>query len=228
MRAVLPDWALNQGFNIEARTENPHVTKDQMRLMVRSMIIERFGLKVHYETRDVQVYALEMIKPGVLGPDLRPHPADDSCSGAASAVRAHSPADLGANAQSEPASALPPSDALLPDGFPLRCGTFVRLRPSQPYMRHEGGRNLTMAQILSTFTGMGNLGRPVVDHTGLTGTYDWIMEFIDERQGMNSPPDAEGLNFTGALGKQLGMKLASTKAPFDFLVVDHIERPTPN
>ena len=55
--------------------------------------------------------------------------------------------------------------------------------PSQPYMRHEGGRDLTMAQIVSTFSGMGNLGRPVVDRTGLTGTYDWAMEFIDERDG---------------------------------------------
>jgi uncharacterized protein (TIGR03435 family) len=76
-QASLPDWALNRGFNIEARTDNPHVTKDQMRLMVRSMLIERFGLKVHYEIRDVSVYAVELIKPGVLKPGLRPHPNDD-------------------------------------------------------------------------------------------------------------------------------------------------------
>jgi uncharacterized protein (TIGR03435 family) len=99
---------------------------------------------------------------------------------------------------------------------------------SQSYMRHEGGRNLTMAQIVSTFTGMGNLGRPVVDRTALTGTYDWAMEFIDERDGHIPPSDAEGLDFKGALEKQLGMKLASTKAPFDFLIVDHVEQPTEN
>ncbi len=87
-RASLPDWAQNKGFDIEARTDNPHVTKDQMRLMVRSMLIQRFGLKVHYETRDVSVYAVELIKPGVLGPGLRPHPNDDSCSGAAATTRA--------------------------------------------------------------------------------------------------------------------------------------------
>jgi uncharacterized protein (TIGR03435 family) len=100
--------------------------------------------------------------------------------------------------------------------------------PSQPYMRHEGGRDLNMAQILSTFTGMGNLGRPVVDCTGLTGTHDWVMEFIDEREGHNPAPDAEGLDFKGALEKQLGMKLVSTKAPFHFLVVDDVEQPTEN
>jgi len=85
-----------------------------------------------------------------------------------------------------------------------------------------------MAQIVSTFTGMGNLGRPVVDRTGLTGTYDWVMEFIDEREGHVVPPDADGLNFARALEKQVGLKLVSTKAPFLFLIVDRVERPTEN
>lgn len=226
-RATLPDWALSQGFNIEARAENPHVTKDQMRLMVQSMLIERFGLKVHYETREASVYALEFIKPGVFGPGLRPHPNDDSCSGAAAALRARPVNDAETNTPSAPAEP-PPPYTKLPGGFPLRCGTFVNMPPSHPYLRHEGGRDLTMAKIVSTFTGLGNLGRPVVDHTGLTGTYDWVMEFIDDRPGMNPPPDAEGLSFKGAVEKQLGMKLVSSKAPFQFLIIDHIEKPTEN
>jgi uncharacterized protein (TIGR03435 family) len=225
---TLPDWAVNEGFNIEARSDNPHPTKDQMRLMVQSMLFERFGLKIHYEERTDPAYAAVLIKPGALGPGLRPHPADDSCSGAAAAVRERPTTDVEANPQSAPAAAPPPSYTLLPDGFPLRCGTYVRLPPSQPYMRHEGGRNLTMAQIVGTFSNMGNLGQPVVDQTGLTGTYDWVMEFIDEHDGMNPPNDAVGLNFTGALEKQLGMKLVSTKTSFESFVVDHIERPTEN
>ncbi len=181
---TLPDWAVNEGFNIEARSDNPHPTKDQMRLMVQSMLFERFGLKIHYEERTVPAYAVVLIKPGVLGPGLRPHPADGSCNGAAAAVRERPAVDDGGSAQpATPAAPTPPSDALLPDGFPIRCGTFVRLPGSQPYMRHEGGRDLTMAQIVSTFSGMGNLSRPVVDQTGLTGTFDWVMEFIDEREG---------------------------------------------
>jgi len=228
-RASLPDWAQSQGFNIEARTDNQHVTKDEMRLMVRDMLIERFGLKVHYETKDVSVYAVELIKPGVLGPGLRPHPDDGSCSGAAAAARPRPMQNDGGGEQpATPAAPPPPSAALLPSGFPIRCGTFVRLPGSQPYMRHEGGRDLTMAQITSTFTGMGNLGRPVVDRTDLYGTFDFVMEFIDERQGMNPPPDAEGLSFIGALQKQAGLKLVSTKAPYQFLIVDHIEEPTEN
>jgi uncharacterized protein (TIGR03435 family) len=225
-RASLPDWAQSQGFNIDARTDNQHVTKDQMRLMVRSMLVERFGLKVHYETKDVSVYTVELIKPGVLGPGLRPHPNDNSCSGPAATVTLRPATETATDAQ--PAPVPPPPYTIYEDGFPLRCGTFVRMPPSQPYMRHEGGRDLTMAQIVSTFTGMGNLNRPVVDQTGLTGTYDWVMEFIDEREGVNPPPDAGGLNFLGALEKQMGMKLVSTKAPFQFMIVDHLERPMDN
>jgi len=228
LRASLPDWALNQGFNIEARTDNQHVTKDQMRLMVRSMLVDRFGLKAHYETRNVSVYAVEVIKPGVLGPGLRPHPNDNSCSGAAAAIAARPPAGDEGNAQSAPANTQPALYQLLPGGFPIRCGTYVNMPPSQPYMRHEGGRDLTMDQIVHTFSGMGNLGRPVVDQTGLTGTYDWVMEFVDEREGHTPPPDADGLNFAQALEKQVDLRLVSTKAPFDFLVVDHVERPSEN
>jgi uncharacterized protein (TIGR03435 family) len=227
-RASLPDWAINDGFNIEARSDRAKITKDQMRLMVQSMLAERFGLKVHYESREISVYAVELIKPGVLGPGLRPHPADDSCSGAAAAVAARPPANSETDVQPAPARSGPQTYPTLPGGFPIRCGTYVNMPPSQPYMRHEGGRNLTMAQITGTFSGMGNLGRPVVDHTGLTGTYDWVMEFIDEREGHEVPPDAEGLNFAQALEKQVGMKLVSTKAAVSILIVDHVERPSGN
>ena len=132
---------------------------------------------------------------------------------------------MGANS----ASAAPvPSYATLPDGFPIRCGTFVNMPPSQPYVRHEGGRDLTMAQIVSTFSGMGNLGKRVVDQAGLTGTYGWVMEFIDERPGRNPPADATGMTFVQALEKQCGLKLVSTKSLVDALIVVDIERPTGN
>jgi uncharacterized protein (TIGR03435 family) len=215
-RASLPDWALSQGFNIEARTDNHDVSKDQMRLMVQSLLVERFKLKVHYETRQVSVYAVELVKPGILGPGLRRHPADDLCS-----AIAPRPAQTDGDGP-------PPTPLTVPGGFPTRCGSFVNMPPTMPYLRHEGARNITMAQIVSTFTGMGNLGRPVVDRTGLTGTYDWVMEFIDERPGHNPPPDADGVTFQEALKNQVGLKLVPEKAPFELFIVDHVERPTDN
>jgi uncharacterized protein (TIGR03435 family) len=215
-RASLPDWALADGFNIEARTENHALTKDQMRLMVQSLLEDRFKLKVHYETRPVSVYAVMLIKPGVLGPGLRPHPADDPCSPIAPPPGRADP------------DGPPPAPLTVAGGFPTRCGSFVNMPPSAPYLRHEGARNISIAKIVSTFTGMGNLGRPVIDKTGLTGNFDWVMEFIDERPGRNPPPDADGPTIQEALKNQLGLKLVPQKAPFEFLIVDHVEQPTEN
>lgn len=211
-RASLPDWVLTTGYNVEARTDNHAVTKDQMRLMVQSLLADRFHLKVHYEMRDMPVSEVVQVKPGVLGPGLRPHPAEDTCSAVAP----------------RPDKVDPDAPTTLAGGFPVRCGSFVNMPPTAPYMRHEGGRNLTMAQITSTFSGMGNLGRPTVDKTGLSGTYDWVMEFIDPRPGRNAPADADGMTFEEALRKQTGLKLVSAKSSVRLLLVDHIEKPTEN
>lgn len=211
----LPEWAISGGYDVDARTDNHDVTKDQLRLMVQSLLADRFGLKTHYEIREVPVYDVVFVKPGVFGPGLRPHPADANCSAVVS--RDEQAKDDTAN-----------GPVAIDGGFPNRCGSFVRMKPSQWYLRHEGGRNLTMAQIVSTFTGMANLGRPAVDKTGLTGTFDWVMEFQDESFGRKPPPDAEGLTFEEALRKQVGLKLVAGKAQLRFLVIDHIERPTAN
>jgi uncharacterized protein (TIGR03435 family) len=75
--AGAPAWVRNARFDIEARAQgNP--TKDQMRLMVQSVLADRFKLAVHYETRKLPVYALVLSKEGKLGPQLKP--ADGSCS----------------------------------------------------------------------------------------------------------------------------------------------------
>jgi uncharacterized protein (TIGR03435 family) len=71
-----------------------------------------------------------------------------------------------------------------------------------------------------------NLDRPVVDQTALKGRYDFRMQWtVDEAQAtdMDAPP---GL-FT-AIQEQIGLKLESTKAPVDVLVIDHVEEPSPN
>jgi uncharacterized protein (TIGR03435 family) len=74
-RSKLPDWARTSRFDIEARSEgNP--TKDDMRLMMQSLLEERFQMVLHRETRDEPASAVVLAKPGVLGPRPKPHPAD--------------------------------------------------------------------------------------------------------------------------------------------------------
>src|SRR5579863_8342925 len=64
--AHLPEWVDRDLFVIEARADgNP--TKDQMRLMMQSLLAERFKLKVHFETKELPLFALTLVKPGTPG-----------------------------------------------------------------------------------------------------------------------------------------------------------------
>jgi uncharacterized protein (TIGR03435 family) len=71
-----------------------------------------------------------------------------------------------------------------------------------------------------------NLDRPVVDQTGVKGRYDFRMQWtVDE--GQATDPDAPPGLFT-AIQEQIGLKLESAKAPVDVLVIDQVEKPSPN
>jgi uncharacterized protein (TIGR03435 family) len=69
------------------------------------------------------------------------------------------------------------------------------------------------------------LGRPVQDQTGLKGRYDFKMKW--SRSDDSSTPSQYPSIFV-ALREQLGLNLTSMKAPIDFIVIDHVERPSEN
>lgn len=81
--------------------------------------------------------------------------------------------------------------------------------------------NLT-ADWLSRFDEVGN--RLVVDETGLKGTYDFVLNGVS----MRPAPDESVTSIFTALQEQLGLKLEPQKAPVEVLVIDHVEKPTPN
>lgn len=58
-----PDWLKDSGFDIVAKSSNP-VDEDHLRLMLRTLLGQRFGLKTHTEHREVQVYELTLAKGG--------------------------------------------------------------------------------------------------------------------------------------------------------------------
>ncbi|MFT4113564.1 TIGR03435 family protein [Silvibacterium sp.] len=77
------------------------------------------------------------------------------------------------------------------------------------------------------------LDRPVVDKTGLTGRYDFSLEWApDERQFGGelpaAPDDAPSLPFFEAVRQQLGLQLEARKGPISAIVVDQVEHPSPN
>lgn len=76
----LPSWASTNSYDIQARAAgNP--TKDQMRLMMQSLLADRFKLVVHWEYKQSPVFALVLVKPGKPGPQLKPHLGESGCAG---------------------------------------------------------------------------------------------------------------------------------------------------
>jgi uncharacterized protein (TIGR03435 family) len=76
------------------------------------------------------------------------------------------------------------------------------------------------------------LDRPVVDRTGLSGRYDFDLEFApDERLWggiLPAPENSDKPDLFKAVQEQLGLRLEATRGPVDALIIDRIERPTEN
>ena len=85
------------------------------------------------------------------------------------------------------------------------------------------------------------LGRPVLDKTGLTGKYDFTLQWTpdenraptfkgtgDGGQELDKPPDSSGPSIFTSIQEQLGLKLESQKGPVEVLVIDHVEKPSEN
>jgi uncharacterized protein (TIGR03435 family) len=98
-----------------------------------------------------------------------------------------------------------------------------------PEMRGGGKGDLTAKGIpLSLLTAQlaDSLGRPVIDLTGLTGTFDLTLQWTPDNAEQKPDPSRPSL-FT-AVQEQLGLKLESRKGPVEILVIDRAERPSEN
>jgi uncharacterized protein (TIGR03435 family) len=194
-----PGWVGEQRYRIQARLPE-NVTKDQIRLMMQSLLADRFGLKLHFEKREELVLALRLAMAGVLGPKLRHHQDGPAC------LQSQAPAG---------------------DVFPLVCGdTQMKTNVSLTVV---GARNVTVdkvASFLGTYGSLnGEFGRQVIDETGLQGEYDYMIEFARQSSGDN--PDTGSLpSLLEALRDQLGLKLTPTRAVMQRLIIDHVERPS--
>jgi uncharacterized protein (TIGR03435 family) len=201
-------------FDITTRSDG-RPTKDQMRLMMQALLADRFKLMVHRETRHAPVFALVLTKPGKTGIALVQHPPSDTC-----AVEPRDEADASASNVPAPRSAL--------GELPRVCGVIAHLPTNAMGHIRFGGRGVTLsllASSLPTMTGMATIPRPVIDETGLNGTYDFALDWVPE---FNTPPDASGPNFREALKEQLGLKLEPQQGPVDILVIDRVDHPSAN
>ncbi len=161
LTAQLPRSVSANFYDIDARAEgNP--TKDQMRLMMQSLLAERFKLKVHFETREASVFALTLVKPGKVGPGLRPHSAGPPC----------------------PESFIDPAPgAVVPkagEPFPLNCGyrgAFGTLGGELQIGLRDASMQSIAELLYQAGHGAEEIDKPVVDETGLEGTFDFIIKY---------------------------------------------------
>jgi uncharacterized protein (TIGR03435 family) len=205
-----PDWIGSARYDIVAKFEGdpppvrPGSGADHMMLATRTLLADRFKLKVHRETRELDIYALMMARPdGKPGPRLKP--AGNDCTPEAIAARRGAP---------------PPA----PGQGPV-CG--IQFFPGR--VRFGGFPLSLFANSVSS-----QVGRAVVDRTALGGNWDFELTYAAPPQGALPPgvdlpptdPDAPDL-FT-AVREQLGLKLEATKGAIEVLVIDSIETPTPD
>ncbi|HZM59513.1 MAG TPA: TIGR03435 family protein [Vicinamibacterales bacterium] len=208
-----PGWLTTDRYDLIAKLEGdpgpvfaPSGTApNPMQLALRNLLEDRFKLKVHRETREMDIYALVMAKPGGgPGPNLKPTTQD--CAAAAAAAQRGAP---------------PPSSAAT--GVPF-CG--IQGGPGR--IRFGGLPASALAQAFS-----GPAGRMVVERTGLSGAWDFELNYAAEGRGAPggadaAPADPNAPSLFTAIQEQLGLKLESTKGPVEVLVIDSVERPTEN
>ena len=199
-------------FNVEAKVP-PGATADQVKVMLRNLLVDRFKLAFHYEKVETQAYALVVAKGGLkIKESTPPSPVAPPEGGAA---------------RPKPG---PITDA---DGF-----TYFAPRDGMVVGRANGltrwvGKNVLMEHLAGLSNSL--TGQPVIDSTGLKGRYDFIWTFSSDSVGERAPaalPDdgslvpvgEAGLTIFVALEKQLGLRLEPQKIMIDAFVIDHAEK----
>ena len=206
-----PDWVRSRVYTETFRAEG-EPTNEQVREMMRTMLTERFGLQTHEFTREGTVNRLVMSKPGVLGPNIKPHPEGESC----------------ATQESESVGKAPDASTSLV----AHCGFTWYYLPGM--VLHLGLTNTTIADAARSLTGIGVAElatRPLIDATGLTGKYDLTLEFRPDSGGtlIDSGADDGGApTLIRALKEQLDMVIQSGPGPVRMVIIDHISEPTPD
>jgi uncharacterized protein (TIGR03435 family) len=194
-----PAWTRSDLYEIEAKAAGPQSRATMNGPMLQALLKDRLKLKLHGETRQVPVYALTVANGG---PKLQPF--QGSCT----------PRDFDK----------PPSDA--------DCGT------ARAYGNGIEMKAATMADLCTGFSVL--LGRHVMDETGLAGRFNIHLDLsAEDRELLNrprslpavsdptapAPPPLMSSAVKTAMSK-LGLNLDPTTRPGEFLVIDHVERPS--
>jgi bla regulator protein blaR1 len=198
----LPNWTISERYDVDAKTEDAS-SEDRILLALQTLLQDRFKLRLHREMKEQPVYFLTIGKNGIKMP---------------------------------PGSCVP-----VKKDFPNECwsqggdGLIHTLDWRGVSMSDPAGiAYRSLAAQLSSI-----VRRPVIDKTGLTGTFDVHLRWArdPEPTGIRPPddsaaptpsPEPAGPSIFDAMQEQLGLKLESGRGPVEYLIVDHVERPSAN
>ena len=175
-----PQWFFDERWDVDGYPDVPgEPDYKQMQGMYRKLLEERFGLKMHRETRTMGAYVLTVAKGG-------------------------------------------PKLSKSVDQEAMSDTTFTQWSSQRRVLRVT---STTMAEFATTMDSQ--LDKPLVDQTGLTGKWDFLLKWRSETAPEPDDPNALPGIFT-AIQEQIGLKLEGVKAPVDAIVIDHVERPSAN
>ncbi len=212
-RLATPSWMANEFYTIEAKLP-ANASQADAAAMLQALLAERFQLATHHESREMVGYALVVANGGIKMTPAAPG------SGEPAAGNDGAPQNLQMNRDGW--TELPPG------------------RPAAIIGGYHGLLHMTArdqgSEYLRDFL-EGYLKKPVVDETGLTGAYDFKLEYAREDESAAGAPAARkggkngedipagsGLPLVGAIQKQLGLKVVSKKVTINVLVVDRAEK----
>jgi len=195
-----PGWMSSARYDINAVADG-EPDRARMQTMLRTLLAERFNFVAHVEMRPLQTYQLVLAREdGRLGPQLKPWTLD--------------------------CDALRKSGKLPPAPVPRSAADFAIAVPCG--MRGgmgvyaAGGRSIgDLASSLAS-----DLSAPITDHTGLSGNFEIVLRWNPDPSAPGADPTLPSL-FT-AVEEQLGLKLEARREPAEVLVIDRVERPTPD
>jgi uncharacterized protein (TIGR03435 family) len=227
-----PSWLSSERFDVDAKIESSvadslkNLSADDRNLarqhMMQALLADRLKLTIRRESKELPVYLLVIGKNG-------------------SKLKEAKPADPNAN----PAGPQGPGGNVRVMQGPGGGGGPGPGRGGPGMMMTSGrGGTQSMAAQAMPISGLvrmlaGNLGRPVIDKTGLTGNYDFKLEWAPEQNqaptmgGDGAPTsiassDPAGPTLLMAVQDQLGLKLESGKGPVEIIVIQHVQRPSDN
>jgi uncharacterized protein (TIGR03435 family) len=204
-----PAWINSEGYDIEAKPEG-NADRQQMWLMLQTLLADRFKLALHRDTKELPVYALSVTKGGL----KQPPPKEGGCATFAP-------------------DAPPPAP-----GAGIPCGK-IRVMGLPSGVRMEGSK-VPMAELIRTLAMvLGRPVLDKTEFTTefevrLDFTPDETTAGLPGAGGPGDPggpppsTDPSRPSISAALQEQLGLKLAPAKGPVEVLVIDRVERPTAN